>query len=463
MECFRCGSPVLESLDKCVRCGEDLSKYKKAVWASNVYYNIGLERARARDLSGAVMVLKQSLSLNKMNIEARNLLGLVYYQMGEIADAARQWYISRGLRIKDNKSAGYLARIRAHKGKYDYYARAVTRLNQAIASAGTGNRDVALLQAKKVITMNPNYVKAYLLLALLYIENGEYAKAERTLKRVRKIDCVNSTAIRYERELRGLAYKNNILKALHLKKKSRPEDDPFDESHISDEPIVPTYTEISDNWHAVALLLFGLIAGALFFTYLILPSVRTDMNNDFNALVVGYHESIAAKDGEITALNNKISSLQSDIDGLNEELGVYSSDSGILASYNRLLDVLMALRGGDYLGAMNAMTEVNASIVTNEKFNQVYNALNEEFSVNGAATTFTMGLAFYDAGDFETARAYFEKSISIQPDYPEAILRLGITYSSLGNTEQANACYTQVIDSYPGTEFASQAMVLRGY
>lgn len=463
MECFRCGSPVIESLDKCVRCGEDLSKYKKAVWASNVYYNIGLERAKAKDLSGAVMVLKQSLSLNKANIEARNLLGLVYYQMGEIADATEQWYISRGLRIKDNKSAGYLTKIRTHKGKYDYYAKAVTKLNQAIDSAKIGNKDVALLQAKKVINMNPNYVKAYLLLALLYIENGEYAKAERTLKRVRKIDCVNSTAIRYERELRSLAYKNNILRALHIKKKSRPEDDPFDESHISDEPIVPTYTEISDNWHAVALLLFGLIAGALFFTYLILPSVKTSMNNDFNDSIVGYHESIAAKDGEITGLNNKISTLQSDIDELNEELGAFSSDSGILSSYNRLLDVLMALRGGDYLGAMNAMEEVNADIVTNEKFQQVYNALGEEFAVNGVSTTLSMGVAFYDAGDFETARAYFEKCISLQPDHPEAILRLGFAHVNLGNTEQANVYFTQVIDNYPGTEFASQAMVLRGY
>ncbi len=462
MECFRCGSPVIESLDKCVRCGQDLSGYKKAVWASNVYYNIGLERAKARDLSGAVMVLKQSLSLNKMNIEARNLLGLVYYQMGEIADALEQWYISRGLRIKDNKSAGYLAKMRTHKGKFEYYAKAVEKFNQALASARSDHKDVALLQAKKVINMNPNYVRAYLLLALLYIDKGEYAKAERTIKRVRKIDCVNSTAIRYERELRT-ANKKNVLKALRLKKKSKPEDDPFDESHVKDESIVPTYTEISDNWHAVALLLFGLIAGVLFFTYLILPSVKTSMNNDFNDSIVGYHESIAAKDGEITGLNNKISTLQSDINTLNEELGAYSSDSGILASYNKLIDVLMALRGGDYLGAMNAMSEINATIVTNERFQQVYNALNEEFTINGVSTTLSMGIAFYDAGDFETARAYFEKCISLQPDHPEAILRLGFAYVNLGNTEQANIYFTQVIDNYPGTEYASQAMVLRGY
>ncbi len=462
MECFRCGSPVAGNPDKCLNCGQDLSNYKKAVWASNVYYNTGLERARADDLSGAILALKQSLSLNKMNIDARNLLGLVYYRMGELADAVHQWSVSRSYKLKDNPASGYIAELRTHKGRYDYFAKAVVKYNQAIGCAREGNKDMALLQVKKVIGMNPTYVKPYLLLALLYIDKGEYTKADKTLKRVLKIDCKNSTALRYMREIKGTVRKNAFA-SLKIKKKDRPEDDPFDESHISDKPIVPTYTETSDNWHAVALLLFGLIAGALFFSYLILPSVKKSMNNDFNKTIVSYSENLAAKDGEITGLNNKISGLQSDIDALNEELGSYSADSGILSSYNKLLDVLMALRGGDYLGALNSMAEVNASIVTNERFQQIYNALNEEFTVNGVSTTFNMGVAFYDAGDYQSARSYLEKCVSLQPDYPDALYRLGLACVNLGDREAADSYFTQVIDNYPGTELASQAMVMRGY
>ena len=463
MECFRCKSPVIGDTDKCIRCGQSLSAYRKAVWASNVYYNIGIERAKANDLSGAAAVLKQSLSLNKMNIDARNLLGLVYYQMGEIADAAKEWFTSRDLKFKDNDAGYYISKLRAHRGKFDYYVKAVKKLNQAVAYARQGNKDVALLQAKKVINMNPNYVKAYLLLALLYIEKGEYAKADRTLKRVLKIDCVNSTAIRYRREIKAIVSKKNILSAFKFKRKEKPEDDPFDSSHTSDEPIIPTYTEISDNWHAVALLLFGLIAGALFFTYLILPSVKTSLNNEFNDSIVSYSESLAAKDGEINSLNNRISSLQSDISALNEELGSYSADSGILASYNKLLDVMRAYYGGDYLGAINLFGEIDASIVTNEKFLEVYNTFNQEFTVNGVAKTFEMGSAFYESGDYENARNYFEKCISLQPDYADALFSLGLTYVNLGDRETANSYFTQVIDNYPGTALASQAMVMRGY
>ena len=209
--------------------------------------------------------------------------------------------------------------------------------------------------------------------------------------------------------------------------------------------------------------MFGLIAGALFFTYLILPSVKTSLNNEFNDSIVVYSESLAAKDGEISSLNNRISAMQSDIDALNEELGSYSADSGILASYNKLLDVMRAYYGGDYLGAINLFGEIDASIVTNEKFLEVYNTFNEEFTVNGVAKTFEMGSAFYGAGDYENARNYFEKCISIQPDFADALFNLGLTYVNLGDRETANSYFTQVIDNYPGTALASQAMVMRGY
>ena len=46
---------------------------------SNVYYNTGLDKARSRDLTGAVDALKKSLRFNKYQTDARNLLGLIYH------------------------------------------------------------------------------------------------------------------------------------------------------------------------------------------------------------------------------------------------------------------------------------------------------------------------------------------------------------------------------------------------
>ena len=60
---------------------------KKIVYQSNYWYNDGLRKAKIRDMSGAIMSLRKSLQFNRENIAARNLLGLVYYGIGEVPEA----------------------------------------------------------------------------------------------------------------------------------------------------------------------------------------------------------------------------------------------------------------------------------------------------------------------------------------------------------------------------------------
>ena len=75
---------------------------------ANSYYNMGLERARLRDLSGAAECLKKSLHFNKYQTDARNLLGLIYYEVGEVGDALVQWVISMNLQPQENRADYYL-------------------------------------------------------------------------------------------------------------------------------------------------------------------------------------------------------------------------------------------------------------------------------------------------------------------------------------------------------------------
>ena len=87
MNCPGCNAKVAFMKDRCDNCGQDLKTYRKVISLSNIYYNKGLEQARVRDLSGAIRSLKQSLEFNKLNTNARNLLGLIYFEEGEIGRA----------------------------------------------------------------------------------------------------------------------------------------------------------------------------------------------------------------------------------------------------------------------------------------------------------------------------------------------------------------------------------------
>ena len=107
MLCYHCGCALSEH-DFCTACGADVSIYKKIMHLSNRFYNDGLEKAQVRDLTGAVNSLRQSLKLNKSNIKARNLLGLVYFEMGEVVAALSEWVISKNLRPKKNIADIYI-------------------------------------------------------------------------------------------------------------------------------------------------------------------------------------------------------------------------------------------------------------------------------------------------------------------------------------------------------------------
>ena len=110
MRCFKCGSLLTEN-DTCPKCGEDVRVYKKTAKASDAYYKAGLYKARVRDLTGAVESLKLSLMINKYNTNARNLLGLVYCEMGDVVEALSQWVVSKNFSPDDNIAGTYIKKI----------------------------------------------------------------------------------------------------------------------------------------------------------------------------------------------------------------------------------------------------------------------------------------------------------------------------------------------------------------
>lgn len=145
---------------------------------ANAYYNLGLKRAERRDLTGAVEALKKSLRFDKFHTDARNLLGLIYNEIGEVGAALAQWVISLNLQEHDNLAEEYLQRVHAGRGYLEVADQAAKKFNQALVYANNENEDLAVLLLMRMVAEMPNYVKAQELLAVLYIHHEDYTKAE---------------------------------------------------------------------------------------------------------------------------------------------------------------------------------------------------------------------------------------------------------------------------------------------
>ena len=200
MICYNCGCRLSEH-DFCTGCGADVSLYKKVMFLSNRFYNDGLEKATVRDLSGAIVSLRQSIKFNKNNIDARNLLGLIYFETGEVVSALREWVISKNLRPKKNIADDYIDMIQNNQARLDGINQTIKKYNQALLYCYQDSQDLAIIQLKKVLSNNPKYVRAHQLLALLYINAEESEKAKRELVKCSQIDTGNTTTLLYLREV----------------------------------------------------------------------------------------------------------------------------------------------------------------------------------------------------------------------------------------------------------------------
>ena len=194
MVCYNCGSRLSEH-PFCTACSADVSLYKKIMHVSNMYYNEGLEKANIRDLSGAIVCLRQSVKFNKNNIEARNLLGLVYFEMGEVVAALSEWVISKNLRSEKNIADDYIGMIQSSGSRLESINQTIKKYNQALVYCMQDSKDLAIIQLKKVLSLNPKFVRAHQLLALLYIDSEQWERGNKELKKCKEIDRNNTMTL----------------------------------------------------------------------------------------------------------------------------------------------------------------------------------------------------------------------------------------------------------------------------
>ena len=131
-------------------------------------------------LSGAIDLLKRSLKFNKLNVQARNLLGLVYFETGEVVAALSEWVISKNIQKNRNLASEYIARLQANQNKLETINESIKKYNNALAMCREGHEDMAAIRLKKILSQNPKLIKGYHLLALIQMKNQEWNKARRT-------------------------------------------------------------------------------------------------------------------------------------------------------------------------------------------------------------------------------------------------------------------------------------------
>ena len=431
MECLNCGAPVLEN-GHCSDCGMNYKLLAKAYNTSNYYYNLGLDRASVRDLTGAIDALNLALKYNKQNINARNLLGLIYYEMGETVLGLTHWVVSSNYFPEEgNIARRYIKEVQADPAKLEESNQLAKQFNQALMHARQGTKDLAFIQLKRILSSYPHFVKGYLLLALLYMENGNPDKAKKALKRVLRIDKNNTLAVKYlsemgvsPRDIIGMKESSNRIdvdSAYSDEDQYKSDLETFVQKGLEDidnpDLSVGSYKEINHNKFNLLYVSVGLILGILSFWLLILPTKLNSANQENRDLKIEFSEELSQKNITISDLESKVSDLEKQLAATEEEKTEEAKEE--------------------------ADSKESFAVIKENMPNTAYSTLCEE-----AAKAI-------EAGEYEKAISMCNVALQVK-EGEEAYYNLGKAYLGSQDEAKAKAAFISLKDNYPDSSYISE-------
>ena len=450
MKCNNCGTQF-ESGVVCPNCGMNVRIYKKIIMASNAYYNVGLEKANVRDLSGAIDSLKMSLRFNKMNTDARNLLGLVYFEMGETVAALTEWVLSKNYQPDNNRADYYLDQIQNNRGSLDAINQTIKKYNQALMYCKQNSRDLAIIQLKKVLSLNPRLVAGHQLLALLYIQEKKYDLAKKCLRNAGKIDVNNKVTLRYLKEA------NAGLRESNSGRKQKNEE--LVSYQSGNETIIqPKYLKDTSAFGTIINILIGIVVGVAITTFLVVPGVKSAALQETNAAALEANNIISTKNQTIASLEDEIEELAETI----SQMQLQGDDAVSQAnSYEYLIQAYLAYDADNVEDASIAIGMVYPEDLS-DSAKLLYNTVNGKVNEQYLKAVYADGYKAYSERNYAAAIENLNKVVEMDERYQNgnALYYLAQSYRKNNDLETAKPYYQRVIELFPNSE---RAVTARNY
>ena len=404
MNCVNCGAFLTDmDLDYCPNCGYNVLIQKKVDYLSKSFYNQGLEKASIRDLSGAIACLKQSLIYDKRNIKARNLLGLVYFETGEVVSALSEWVISKNLQPTRNLATEYINKLQANRNRLNAINETIRKYNNALMLCREGHEDMAAIKLRRILSQNTKLIKGYHLLALIQMKNHEWNKARRTLKKAARIDKTNTTTLRFLREVdEQTGVTTNLEKSkkglFHSNKASKQDTDIFASEQVVQQPVYKERSGLS----AFFILMAGIAAGVGAFWLLAAPAIRQDIYKEANQQIVQYSESLASQAAELTKAQSDAKEATESADEVSQQL---TSEQTKSKSYQALLQAYVAYQQKSLDDAALELQNVQQDVLSDSQ-KTIYNTISQAVNSGNTGSSDASDDGSDDSGEYDDSENY---------------------------------------------------------
>ena len=336
----------------------------------------------------------------------------------------------------------------------DNYKNSIMLYNKAIDNVRIKSEDIAIIELKKAISLNPDFCEAINMLGVLYAGMGEFAKARDCFDKVIGKDTNNSKALEYIISLDPNYNKSGNVNGKQKDKivNKKSVNGNRKRNARTDSTSVKPLLSISDLLKKdLAKYIIGFIAGILVFSLInMLLDSREEVVDTSNII-------------EDVNLNENKEDFKQKYNDLNEvhkallgQLKALEKTSENYANLSKLLEIDKQVSSGKYVVAADmlvALSDTELDGVEKEK----YESIRTQTMDKAAQEIFIQGRDLYKKKQFEEALEKFNKSIAYSNEGKNLnaiIYYRGVCYLELNNRDKALEAFNEVITKYPSSSYA---------
>ena len=307
-----------------------------------------------------------------------------------------------------------------------------------------------------MIASHPTFLKAYQLLALIYIQTNQNTKARQILIEAKKLDTTNELTLTYLQEVtkqRG-GYGKNAEKSFRKPKSATVE------YSLGNETIIqPKRSKIRDMAQQLAFanILIGMVLGAALIWFLVAPAVNQNRSEKLNNQMRAYSEQINTLEAQVSAQTRTLDQYRTAGDEAQKAVDQAKATSD---SYEKLLQVSSQSRSGEYsyTDMADALLEITRDSL-GDSGKEMYDTLSDSIFPTACKRRYAAGVDSLESEDYDQAIEYLTKVVKMDESYNDgqAIYRLAQAYQGKGDTENAKTWYQKMVDTYNNSRYIEDA------
>lgn len=361
---------------------------------------------------------------------------------------------------EENFDRDELEQIKQNKTELYKANQMIKKYNQALNYAKQGNDDLAMLQLKNVVASIPNFIDAYLLMALLSMKAEDYGTAKDALDQIFAIDPDNESAKEYMQEFKQDPAEEvkadesgeKKEKKDHRKEKKEKKEKKDDSSRTTlSSPFGGGISQESGKTKSpMFYMVAGIIIGIIVAAVLIYPTVRASFRSQATSEEQDYEEQLEAKDTQLKEAQDAQKKAE-------DELAEYTKSGEEGGIYDTLLTAMQNYNDKKYDEAATALLKINSDNLTTDNMKKIYNDLTKQVYPQAYSGLYSKGYNAYRSKDYKSAITYLTNATKVDDTQVNAYYYLARSYEDNKDTDNAVKIYNQIIKKFPSTKSAATA------